>query len=132
MARDERVQAPESLLADISNELVQFKKRFFGKGPEGAKTYLVDDLCFVVLRGGLTRAEQTMLDLGHPEQVRAFRQLFENEMAEPLISVIERLTGRKVLTYQSQIMFDPHIVVEMFVFADRAPEPMLRGAADDT
>ncbi len=29
------------------------------------------------------------------------------------------MTGRKVLTYQSQVLFDPHIVTELFVF-DRA------------
>ncbi len=37
-------------------------------------------------------------------------------MAGQLIGVIEELTGRKVVTYQSQIMFDPDRVVEMFVF----------------
>jgi len=28
---------------------------------------------------------------------------------------VERITGRKVLTYNSQIMFDPTVVVEMFI-----------------
>jgi uncharacterized protein YbcI len=112
----------ESVLTSISNELVQSKKRFFGKGPEGVKTYMVDDLCFCVMRGGLTRAEETMLAAGHPEQVRAFRQLFQDEMADHLMGAVARISGREVVTYQSQIMFDPNIVVEMFVFADRAPD----------
>lgn len=34
--------------------------------------------------------------------------------------MVEQLTGRKVATYQSQIMFDPHLVVEMFVFDSAA------------
>ena len=30
--------------------------------------------------------------------------------------MIEELTGRRVLTYQSQILFEPDVVVEMFLF----------------
>ena len=104
------------LLERISNEMVRAQKRFFGKGPEEAKSYLVDDLLFIVMRGGMTTAEKTMLEFGQADQVRQFRQLFENEMTQRLTSMIEELTGRTVLTYQSQVMFDPDIVVEMFVF----------------
>ena len=63
-----------------------------------------------------------MLDFDRPDLVRQFRQAFENEMAGRLIEIVERLTGRKVLTYQSQIMFDPDRVIEMFVFDDTVSE----------
>jgi uncharacterized protein YbcI len=53
--------------------------------------------------------------------VRQFRQEFENEMTSRIVAVIEDLTGRKVLTYQSQIMFEPDVVVEVFIF-DRATD----------
>jgi uncharacterized protein YbcI len=109
-------QHGESLLAQISNEMVRAQKRFFGKGPTEAKSYLLDDLLIIVMRGGMTTAEKTMLEFGQQDQVRQFRQLFENEMTERLTDMIERLTGRKVLTYQSQVMFEPDVVVEMFVF----------------
>ena len=112
----------QGLLARISNEMVRAQKEFFGKGPTQAKSYLVDDLLFIVMRGGLTTAEKTMLAFGRPDQVRQFRQLFENEMTERLTDMIEGLTGRKVLTYQSQVLFDPDIVVEMFVFDSAASE----------
>lgn len=107
-----------SLLARISNEMVGAQKEFFGKGPTQAKSYMLDDLLIIVMRGGLTTAEKTMLGFGHPDQVRAFRQLFENAMTERLTGLVEELTGRKVATYQSQVMFDPDVIVEMFVFAD--------------
>jgi uncharacterized protein YbcI len=110
----------QGLLARISNEMVRAQKEFFGKGPTEAKSYLVDDLLFIVMRGGMTTAEKTMLDFGQQDQVRQFRQLFENEMTQRLTDMIERLTGRKVLTYQSQVMFEPDIVVEMFVFDSTA------------
>jgi uncharacterized protein YbcI len=110
----------DTLLARISNEMVRAQKRFFGKGPTEAKSYLLDDLLIIVMRGGMTTAEKTMLEFGQQDQVRQFRQLFENEMTERLTDMIEALTERKVLTYQSQVMFDPDIVVEMFVFDSSA------------
>ncbi len=113
----------QSLLERISNEMVRAQKKFFGKGPTQAKSYLLDDMLFIVMRGGMTTAEKTMLEFGQPDQVRQFRQLFENEMSERLTDMVQELTGRKVLTSQSQVMFDPDIVVEMFVFdaqADKA------------
>ena len=110
----------QGLLARISNEMVRAQKEFFGKGPTQAKSYLLDDLLIIVMRGGLTTAEKTMLEFGQPDQVRRFRQLFENEMTERLTGMIEDLTGRTVLTYQSQVMFEPDIVVEMFVFDSAA------------
>jgi uncharacterized protein YbcI len=106
------------LLARLSDDMVRAKKQFFGKGPEQAKSYMFDDLLIVVMRGGLTTAEQTMLRFGRQSMVRQFRQLFENEMTEVLTGLVEQTTGRAVVNYQSQIMFDPDIIVEMFVFDD--------------
>jgi uncharacterized protein YbcI len=110
-----------SLLAQISNEFVTMQKEYWGLGPVQAKSYMMDDLLLVVMRGGTTRAERTMLDFGQQDLVRTFRQTFENEMTKNLTDKIERLTGRKVLTYQSQILFDPDIVTELFVF-DKAAD----------
>jgi uncharacterized protein YbcI len=105
------------MLARLSDEMVRAKKQFFGRGPEQAKSYMLDDMLIVVMRGGLTTAEQTMLRFGRQNMVRQFRQLFENEMTDVLTALVEETTGQKVINYQSQVMFDPDIIVEMFVFA---------------
>jgi len=97
------------------------QKEFWGLGPIQAKSYMMDDLLLIVMRGGMTRAERTMLDFGQQDLVRSFRQTFENEMTQNLTTKIEQLTGRKVLTYQSQVLFEPDIVAELFVF-DKAAE----------
>jgi uncharacterized protein YbcI len=96
--------------------MVKAMKSFYGRGPTKAKSYLIDDLLFVVMRGGMTEAEQTLLDAGEADAVRAFRQHFENVMGERLIGTVEQLTKRKVVTYQSQVLFDPHTLVEIFLF----------------
>jgi uncharacterized protein YbcI len=110
-----------SVLAQISTEMVQAMKQHYGKGPVSAKSYLVDDLLFVVMRDMITQAERTMLDAGREHTVRNFRQEFENEVAETLTRLVERLTGRHVVNYQSQVLFDPDLTVEIFVFEDRHP-----------
>ncbi len=127
---EDREERGHGLLARISNEMVRAQKRFFGKGPTEAKSYILDDLLFIVMRGGLTTAEKTMLEFGQPDQVRQFRQLFENEMTGRLTEMIEELTGRKVLGYQSQIMFDPDVVVEMFVFDSAGTDESRAATAD--
>ena len=117
----------QSVTARISTEIVRTLKESFGKGPVKAKSYLLDDFLLVVMRGGVTVAEETMLDRGHADLVRQFRQTYQNEMGDVLVSKVETLTGRTVVNYQSQILFDPHIVMEIFFFeggseADRLPE----------
>ena len=118
-----------SMLATISTEMARAMKRHYGAGPVSAKSYLVDDLLFVALRGGITRAERTMLDAGRENIVREFRQQFDNEMAQPLIELIERLTGRGVVNYQGQVVFDPAMSIKIFVFGDRLGQDGVPGQA---
>ena len=117
----------DEMLMRISNEMVRAQKQFFGKGPTQAKSYILDDMLIIVMRGGMTTAEKTLLDFGQQDLVRQFRQTFENEMTKRLTDMVEDITGRSVCTYQSQVMFDPDVVVEMFVF-DEPGSPGGRGA----
>jgi uncharacterized protein YbcI len=116
------------LLATISREMVRAMKTYYGKGPSKAKSYLVDDLLFIVMREGGTVAEKTMVDSGQEDAVRDFRQRFENEMAERLTYMIEQLTKRKVINYQSQVLFDPDVSIEIFMF----DEPIAQEAREET
>ena len=109
-----------SLLSAISRELVRAKKKYYGKGPVSAKSYMVDDLLFVVSRGGTIAAEKTLVDAGDEDAARAFRQKFQDKMDKLLPGTVEQLTGRKVVNYQSQTLFDPDITVEIFVFEEPA------------
>jgi uncharacterized protein YbcI len=103
------------LLADISNAMVGLKKEFYGKGPTKAKTYVNDNYVLCVLQGGLTRNEETLLAAGEEALVRQYRLRFQEAMAAPTTEAVERLTGRKVLGYHSQIVFGPEYGFEIFV-----------------
>jgi uncharacterized protein YbcI len=102
-------------LAQISTSIVAILREHYGRGPMKAKTYALDDVIVVVLRGsGFTPLEQTIMDSGQPGRVVAMREEFQNVMAERYRHTIERLTGRTVVAFLSQAHVDPDITVEMF------------------
>ena len=102
-------------LANISRRIVQLHKEFYGKGPTKAKTYFNDDLVVVLLRGGFTRVEETLLQSGRGESVKQQRAEFQQAMREPFTRVIEEETGRKVVAFMSTSHQHPDMLGEMFV-----------------
>lgn len=80
-----------------------------------AKTYALDDLIVVVMRGsGFTPLEQTIMDSGEPDRVIAMREDFQRVMADRYKETIRRLTGRNVVAFLSQAHVDPDITLEVF------------------
>jgi hypothetical protein len=76
----------------------------------------------------LTRNEETLLAAGQHDLVRAYRLRFQEAMTDTTVKAVEEILGRKVLTYHSQILFDPERAIEIFVWTRR---PTDRGAAPD-
>src|SRR5215217_5670509 len=104
-----------SVRAAVANAMVGMKKQFYGRGPEAAKAWILDDYVFVALEGGLTRNEETLLADGKVDVVRSYRLSFQETMAPTTTAAVEELTGRKVIAYHSQITFDPPHAFEIFV-----------------
>ena len=105
----------------ISNALVMVKKRLYGKGPVKAKTYINDNYVFSVLEGGLTRNEETLVEAGEHRLVREYRLRFQEAVADTIRTSVEEVTGRRVLAYHSQIVFEPDRAFEIFVL-DAPPD----------
>src|SRR5215203_809272 len=99
----------------LSNAMVGLKKQYYGKGPSRARTYLMDEYVFVVMEGGLTRNEETLLAAGKADLVRNYRLAFQESVSETTTRAVEELTGRKVVGYHSQIVFEPPRAFEIFV-----------------
>src|SRR5436190_15485301 len=103
------------LLAAISSSIVGILREHYGRGPMRAKTYALDDIIVVVMRGsGFTPLEQTIMDSGEPDRVIAMREDFQRVMAARYRETIEELTGRKVLAFLSQAHVEPDITMEIF------------------
>jgi uncharacterized protein YbcI len=110
------------LLAQISTSIVAILREHYGRGPMKAKTYAVDDVIVVVMRGsGFTALEQTIMDSGQPRRVVAMREEFQEVMAERYKNTIEELTGCRVTAFLSQAHVEPDITVEMFFVDGQLP-----------
>jgi uncharacterized protein YbcI len=101
--------------AALSNALVALMKQYYGKGPTAAKSFINDEYVLTVLEGGLTRNEETLLDGGREDMVRDYRLAFEQQVRPEFIGAVERITGRRVLDYHSQVVFSPPRSFEIFV-----------------
>jgi uncharacterized protein YbcI len=103
------------LLAAISTAFVAILRDHYGRGPMKAKTYALDDLIVVVMRGsGFTPLEQTIMDSGEPDRVIAMREDFQRVMADRYRQTIHELTGRNVVAFLSQAHVEPDITLEVF------------------
>jgi uncharacterized protein YbcI len=110
-----------SVRAALANAMVGMKKQFYGRGPTAAKAWILDDYVFVALEGGLTRNEETLLADGKEDLVRTYRLSFQETMTSVVTEAVAEITGRRVLTYHSQIVFDPTRTFEMFVLEPQQP-----------
>jgi uncharacterized protein YbcI len=104
-----------TMRAAVSTGIVQAMAQLYGRGPTKAKTYFNDNYVFCVLEGGLTPNEDRLLAAGEGALVRQYRLRFQEVVADELTSVVERATGRVVVTYHSQVVFDPPRLFEIFL-----------------
>jgi uncharacterized protein YbcI len=103
------------LLAAISTAIVAILREHYGRGPMQAKTYALDDMIVVVMRGsGFTALEQTIMDDDGADRVLAMRHDFQRLMASRYKRTIEALTGRNVVAFLSQAHVEPDITIETF------------------
>ncbi len=93
--------------AEISEAIIQFEKEFMGRGPVETRTYIIDDLVLVRLKGVLTQAEY---QLAKTEPGSKGRELIKEvriallEKGRPLLeAVVESITGRAVRSLHTDI-----------------------------
>ena len=106
-----------ALVSAISDGMSSLLKEFYGRGPERAKSYVQDDLVVVILRGGFSRVEQTLLDGGRGQAVIQQRMEFQELMRDRFTGVVERATGRQVIGFMSGNQQDPDLMCEVFVLS---------------
>ncbi|MGH7774769.1 MAG: DUF2294 domain-containing protein [Candidatus Binatia bacterium] len=90
--------------AEISEAMVKFEIEYMGRGPQEARTHIIEDMVLVRLKGVLTPAEQQLTKSADGvELIKRMRStLIEN--AKPLLSqVIGDITGAKVVGLHTDI-----------------------------
>src|SRR3954468_5959546 len=109
-----------SVLVDLSNAVVRIHKQFYGKGPTKARSHLSHDLLTVLLEGGFTRSEETLLAHGHESEVLQARAAMQESVREQLTSEVERILGRRVRSFMSANDAVGGVTAEIFVFESLA------------
>ena len=104
-----------ALRSAVSQAIVRIHAEHYGKGATQAKTYAWDNLLVTVLRDVLTVAERTLVDVGRSDTVRDVRTTFQFTMQETFCAAVERLTGRRVHSFMSQVDPQTGLGVEVFV-----------------
>ena len=115
----------DELLAAVTDAMVAFHERYHHRKPVTAKTLLLEgELLVCVLGGVYTDVEKTMIELQRAPVVHETRSAFQNAMQHKFIAAIERLSGRKVLTFTSDHHVGPDIEIELFILTPQeTPEP---------
>jgi uncharacterized protein YbcI len=103
------------LLAEVTNAVVQLHRSHYGKGPTRSKSYFLDDVLMCVMQDVFTTVERTLIDAGEAASVRDTRLAFQDAMADRFTDAIERIVGRRVLGFTSQVLTDEDIAIDVFV-----------------
>ncbi|MFL5871811.1 MAG: Na-translocating system protein MpsC family protein [Solirubrobacterales bacterium] len=110
-------------LDEVTASLAAIHARTYGRGPEGGKSYLCDDLLVCVLRGGRLGVEDFMLSRGRDDFVREVRLAWQDEIAEEMMISVERITKLQVTDYHSQVLLKAGLVIEMFTLKPPSGPP---------
>ena len=107
-------------LAEVSNAVVGIFRECYGRGPTKAKSYTFDNYVICVLEEIFTQVELTLIQNGHEDLVRRVRLTFQEAVADRFTHAVSAAMGRKVVSYHSQVTFDPPTGFEVFILE---PEP---------
>jgi uncharacterized protein YbcI len=111
-------EARTSVLMEISNAMVRLYKEQFGRGPTAARSVWAgpDAIC-TFLEDTLTPAERKLASMGQHQRLRDMRVFFQYATIREFCEPVERITGRKVRSFQSSIDTKVDgLAVETFVF----------------
>jgi uncharacterized protein YbcI len=93
--------------AEISEAVTQFEKEYMGHGPLETKTYLIDDMIIVRLKGVLTKAEHRLVKSESNAKARELIKQVRIELIEngrPILeSIIKGITRRKIKSLHTDI-----------------------------
>lgn len=99
----------------IANAVVGVLAEFTGRGPTRSRAFVHDDMVVCLLEDSLTKAERNLVTAGKDDIVRILRDSVQRATEQELVATIERLTGRRVMSFLSGSSTDADASVEVFV-----------------
>lgn len=118
----------DDLLSAVTEAMVALHERHHHRVPVSARTALLEgELLACVMGGVYTDVEKTMIELQRSSDVREVRSAFQQAMQHRFVDVVQRLSGRRVLTFISTHSVGPDIEVQLFVLGpalgEDVPDP---------
>lgn len=90
--------------AEISNAITKFELEYMGRGPKETKTYILDDMILVRLKGVLTDAEKHLTKTQEGRDlIKKVRATMLESAKGLLASVIGDITGVDVISLHTDI-----------------------------
>lgn len=119
------VGSKKKLEAEISSAFIKFQRELLGRGPQEAKTYIVQDMVITRFKGVLTTEEKHLVnhDTGR-RLVKKMRQVLREMYSSEFEKIVEDLTNCKVLSSHSDISTKMGERIEVFV-VDKNLEKLL-------
>ncbi len=111
----------QSVLAQLSNEMVRLYKDQFGRGPTKARSHWAgDDAILCTLEDSMTQAERNLVEMGEHQRLRDTRMFFQYASEKAFRESAERVTGREVRAFVSGIDTEKDVSSELFYLVPRA------------
>ena len=106
----------EAIEAEICREVLAIHIESYSRAPAKVRAHLWDDMVIVVLDGlELQPTEEFLVAEGHPEDVTAVRNQYQQAISATFTAVVERAAGRRVVGFISQQHVNkPRFAVEVF------------------
>jgi uncharacterized protein YbcI len=102
--------------AEISRAIVQFEIDYMGRGPKEARTYIIEDLVVVRLKGVLTPAEEQLTKtIDGKELVKKMRATLIDKARVLLYQVVGDIAGNQVIDLHTDVSTDSGERVFVFV-----------------
>jgi uncharacterized protein YbcI len=99
----------------VGTAITRLHREHYGRGATVTRTLYERNYVISFLEDIYTPLEKTLLQAGRQEDVKRTRQLFQMAMQSPFTAEVEKITGRKVIQFMSQVAFDPDMAAEVFV-----------------
>lgn len=120
------------LETEISTAIIRFKREYMGRGPQEVRTFLVEDMVIVRLRGVLTPAEQRLAQVEDPHRGRDLIKQLRVELIEHgrelLEEAIQDVLGVRVVSLHTDISTRTGESVIVFTLSADPVEKARRGA----
>jgi len=90
--------------AEISEALIKFEKEYMGRGPIETRTYVIEDMVIVRMKGVLTRAETQLTKSGEGlDLIKKVRIKLIEEARPVLFALLGEITGRECRSMHTDI-----------------------------